>query len=104
MKTLMSVMIIVFAVSSVGVEAEEYNFEAADPAVETTLCMAALTNDVQQLKKVLRRSGERLAIVRDSVKCNAMPIAEFAEQYGFMQTARYIVSDKKVEVIASLGE
>jgi hypothetical protein len=77
---------------------------AIDKSMETKLCMAATTNDIQQLKLMLRRSGERLSTVRDSVKCNEMPIAEFAEEYGFMQIARYIDSDKKVEVIAAVRE
>ena len=104
MKTLVSVMVTMFAVSSVEVGAAEYKFVAIDKSVETKLCMAATTNDIQQLKLVLRRNGERLSTVRDSVKCNEMPIAEFAEEYGFMQIARYIDSDKKVEVIAAVRE
>lgn len=104
MKTLMKVFVSLFAVCAVGVQSAEYKFMAADTSVETKLCMAATTNDVQQLKKVLRRSGERLAVVRDSIKCNALPIAEFSEQYGFMQVARYLGADKQSEVIALIAK
>jgi imidazole glycerol phosphate synthase subunit HisF len=104
MKTLMTVFVSLFAVCSVGVHSAEYKFVAADQSVETKLCMAATTNDVKQLKKVLRRSGERLAVVRDAVKCNTLPITEFSEEYGFMQVARFLGADKQADVIASTSK
>jgi len=101
MKTLISVFVSLFAVCSIGVHSTEYQFVAADQSVETKLCMAVTTNDVKQLEKVLRLSGESLAVVRDAVKCNKLPITEFSEEYGFMQIARYLAADKNADVIAS---
>jgi hypothetical protein len=101
MKTLIPAIVsLLFTVCSVGVQSAEYKFVAADQSVETKVCMAATTNDVQQLKKVLRRTGERLAVVRDSIKSNTLPIAEFSEEYGFIQVARFLGADKQSEVIA----
>jgi len=100
MKTLIPVIVSLIAVCSVEVQSVEYRFVAADQSVETKICMAVTTNDVQQLKKVLRRNGERLGVVRDSIKCNSQPITEFSEEYGFIQVARFLGVDKQPEVIA----
>jgi hypothetical protein len=104
MKTLMSVMLGVFAVSAMSAQAEQYKFVGTDQSFETKLCVAVTQDDVKELKMLLQAKGERLHVVRSAVRCNEMPIADFAEQYGFIQVARYLGADKKDTVFAALTE
>jgi hypothetical protein len=104
MKTLMSVMLGVFAVSAMSAQAEQYKFVGTDESFETKLCVAVTSNQVATLQSMLQVKGERLSVIRNSVRCNQLPIAEFAEQYGFIQVARYLGAEKKETIIAALSE
>ena len=100
MKTLLSMMIAVGTLYSVNAQATEYHFVAKDTSVETTLCMVATKNDVRLMKQELRRLGERLIVVQQTVLCNQMPIADFADEYGFTQVAQYMNPAKTVQDVA----
>jgi hypothetical protein len=102
MKTVLSLIVALIAVGPVAAKATEYKFVATNQAVETKICMAVTTNDVIVLKKVLRRAGEGLPSARASVQCNGKSMADFAEDLGFTQIARFIDPDKKAEVIAAI--
>ncbi len=104
MKTLISVMLGVFAVSAMSAQAEQYKFVGTDESFETELCVAVTKDDVTGFKTLLQAKGERLYVVRSAVRCNEMPIADFAEEYGFMQVARYLGTEKKDTVFAVLTE
>ncbi len=104
MKTLMSVMLGVFAVSAMSAQAEQYKFVGTDESFETKLCVAVTSGQVATLQTMLQAKGERLSVVRNAVRCNEMPIAEFAEQYGFTRVAQYLGSEKKDAIIAALAE
>ncbi len=104
MKTLMSVMLGVFAVSAMSAQAEQYQFVGTDASFETKLCIAVTNNQVAAIEMMLKEQGERLSFVRNVVRCNDMPITEFAEEYGFIEVARYLGSDKKETIVAALSE
>jgi len=66
--------------------------------------VAVTSNQVATLQSMLQAKGERLSVVRSAVRCNELPIAEFAEQYGFMQAAQFLGAEKKDAIIAALAE
>lgn len=104
MKTVLSMIVAFVVVSPLAVQASDYKFLAADQSVETKICMAVTTNDVKTLKKVLRRADERLAVARLTVQCNGQTMADFAQDLGLMQIARFIEPNKQAEVIAAITQ
>ena len=104
MKTFMSMMVGIFAVSTMSVQAAQYKFVATDDSFETQLCVAVTHNDVAKLTELLKSRGERLRSVQNLVRCNQMPIADFALEYGFSKVAQYLGAEKNEPVLAVLGQ
>jgi predicted RNase H-like nuclease len=57
-------------------------FEAADDAITSEICVIAANGNKMNLHKAIRDSGLTRGFVEDSVTCNQLPIVEFVEQYG----------------------
>ena len=104
MKTFMSMMVGIFAVSTMSVQAAQYKFVATDDSFETQLCVAVTHNDVAKLTELLKSRGERLRSVQNLVRCNQMPIADVALEYGFSEVAQYLGAEKNEPVLAVLGQ
>ena len=57
-----------------------------------------------KLTELLKSRGERLRSVQNLVRCNQMPIDDFALEYGFSEVAQYLGAEKNEPVLAVLGQ
>lgn len=76
---------------SISTYAVEYQFVAADRSLETKICIAAVTNDIKKLKRLI--SFETHSGAKDiarSILCNDIIIANFAYEYQASDTVAYL--------------
>lgn len=99
---------IVLALGTATSQAAEYEFIAADNSVETKTCVYAAADDLQGLKKQVRRSYDNnVRYMSQLLRCNDQDINTFAHTYGAEGTAGYLNNkvsgkyriDKSVEII-----
>ncbi|QDP00437.1 DUF3718 domain-containing protein [Thalassotalea sp. PS06] len=89
-------------------QAAEYEFIAADNSVETKTCVYAAADDLQGLKKQVRRSYDNnVRYMSQLLRCNDQDINTFAHTYGAEGTAGYLNNrvsaayrvDESIEII-----
>ncbi|SET17634.1 DUF3718 domain-containing protein [Thalassotalea agarivorans] len=97
MKTLLcgtcAVMLTTFAMPAA---AQQYQFEAADDSVTTKLCIEAVKDNKYAVKRLMRNVGttghnlHKAKFAANHVRCNDLPISQFAYKYGADSTANYL--------------
>ena len=89
LKLLILLPILLFC--SINTYATEYQFVAGDRSLETKMCIAAVTNNVKKLKRLI--AFETYYGVKDiarAVFCNDLIIANFAYEYQANDTLAYL--------------
>ena len=90
MKTLKLISAIIAMGFTVSSNANNYQFVAADNSIETKICVAAVTNNKQALKRKIRMSGIRVRSIARSLMCNDQIVANFAYMYNASETFAYL--------------
>ncbi|MFT7201038.1 MAG: hypothetical protein ACI9UD_002704 [Glaciecola sp.] len=78
---------------SISTYATEYEFVAMDSSKETKLCVAAVTNDMKKLRRLISHNYGMRDIgrtVAKTVLCNDVIIANFAYEYQANDTVDYL--------------
>ncbi len=92
-------------VSSAGVVAEPL-YVAADPSMETALCISAATSDRLDFKQDLQLNRMRPVVAANKLLCNDLPVASFALQAGntavYQHLQKYVKGHVDIQDIAAV--
>lgn len=70
--------------------AVQYKFVATDNSIYTKMCVLAGNNDQKALKKMLIRHRDSVRSIANSLFCNDMYLANFAQNYNANLTFDYL--------------
>jgi hypothetical protein len=88
--------VVVLAFTGSSNAAVNYQFVAADNSIDTKICLAAVTNDIKELRlNIMSSAGTRgvhtgARKVARTLMCNDQIVANFAYQYHASKTFEYL--------------
>jgi hypothetical protein len=89
--------VVVLAFTGSSNAAVNYQFVAADNSIDTKICLAAVTNDMNKLRlNIMRSSASARGVhsgartVARTLMCNDQIVANFAYQYHASKTFEYL--------------
>jgi hypothetical protein len=83
-----AIVILGFAMSSNA--AVKYQFVLADNSVDSKMCLAAVTNNKDALRRNILRSGVSVRTVAHTLMCNDHIVAKFENKYRASQTFAFL--------------
>lgn len=99
--------LIACCVVSSAVLAAEPQFVAADPSMETALCISAATSNRLDFKQDLQYNRVRVAVAANKLVCNDLPVASFAFQAGntavYQHLKKYVKGHVDIQDIATVS-
>ncbi|TRX55073.1 DUF3718 domain-containing protein [Thalassomonas sp. M1454] len=104
LKTLTSIAAITTLALSVSVQAKTAQFDTSNADRSMYTCIAAASNDVSKLKKLMKLEpyGEKSIVT--GLKCNDMDISDFAASYYAVDTVAYLnkfaTQSEQIDVVA----
>lgn len=83
-----------FSWMPIQAHAADYTFIANDNSKQTRFCVAAGSNDLQSLKREIRKlqraPHQHVKPLVDSIRCNGQTAPEFARQYQASETLAFL--------------
>ena len=80
MKTFISTSLIAAAVFSLNVNASIVKFEASDDTFNTSVCVVAAKNGIEEAKKMLTNNGISFKAFNKDISCNGKALRSFSKK------------------------
>jgi hypothetical protein len=92
MKTLISTLLIATAVFSLNVNASVVKFTASNDTFNTSVCVVAAKNGIEEAKKMLTDNGISFKAFNKDVSCNGKALRSFSKKMELKRLTAQLIN------------